>query len=253
MRFHKWFYSLLIIALIISACQTVVGEVHFQPQATPLVISINTRGEISLSIEHGVEIPTPIGIFGVGVVINPAEEFNVENTLTVRMNGQDHFYDLHGEDFNVSFESGYYRKINLQKKGLDILLELERIDDKQVQEQMALHEDPGKFINYYYGLINDRQYEQAWSLLSNDFISRNHNNDAGGYSAYVDWWNSISSVTVSSAESEYQGGNSAKVVTLLRYKKKNSCSYDDKVYFQLIYDQSRDTWLIDATPTDWNY
>ena len=138
---------------------------------------------------------------------------------------------------------------------MDIFLELERIDNvqnSQIQEQIISQEDPAQFLKRYYGLINDRQYNQAWSLLSEDFKSRNHGNNTGGYSAYVDWWNTVSKVTVSSAEIKYQGVESAKVIILLHYEMKNNSSYEDKVYFQLIYDKSSDSWLIDATPTDWN-
>ncbi len=134
-------------------------------------------------------------------------------------------------------------------------MELERIDEgsiNQGQEQIISQEDPTQFINYYYGLINSRQYDQAWSLLSEDFISRNHGNNSGGYSAYVDWWDSVYRVTVTSGEIKYLSGESAKVIILLNYEMKNNSSYEDRVYFQLIYDESRDTWLIDATPTDWN-
>ena len=253
MKILKWICLFSTLFLIVSSCQNVTGEVYYRPYATPLTITVNSRGEISLSISSEITLPTPLGTFGIGVVINPNEKFNVENTLTIRMNGQDSFYDLHGQDFSISFESGYYKKIKLQKNGLNILLELERIDgDSADQVQELAQEDPIQFIKNYYSSINNRQYDQAWSLLSDDFIDRNHGNNAGGYSAYVDWWDSVSKVTVTAAEINYQGVESAKVVTVLNYVMQNNYSYEDTVYFQLIYNKSRETWLIDATPTNWN-
>ena len=125
MRFYKKFFIFTIFTLIISACHSIKPEVYtyFQFNVIPLTISVNTRGEIDLSVGGETNlIPTFLGNFGVGVVINPADKFNVDNTLTVRLNGQDYFYDLHGQDFDVSFESGYYKKINLRKKWVGYFL-----------------------------------------------------------------------------------------------------------------------------------
>jgi hypothetical protein len=254
MKFFKSIFLSIALILLASSCHSVTGNVYFRANAIPLTISVNTKGEINFSLdpELGI-IPTPLGTFGVGLVINPAEEFNVENTLTVRLNGQDYFYDLHGQDFEVSFESGYYSEITLRKTGLNIYLELVRIEgDFDNPVQKTSQEDPSQFIMDYYALINNNQYDQSWSLLSDDFKDRNHGNNNGGYSGYVDWWNTVTSVTVSTSEIRYQSGESAKVIIVLHYEMKNGSAYEDRVYFQLIYDNSRETWLIDATPTDWN-
>ena len=44
----------------------------------------------------------------------------------MRLDGEDRIYDLHGQDFDVQFSSGYYEKIRLEKSGSNILLELRR-------------------------------------------------------------------------------------------------------------------------------
>jgi hypothetical protein len=92
-------------------------------------ISVNTKGDISFSIQGEVSYPTPLGTFAVGVILDPASHFGVANTLTVRVDGnQDTIYDLHGEDFDIVFNSGYYKQISLYKKGSNLFLEIARAE-----------------------------------------------------------------------------------------------------------------------------
>jgi len=108
--------------------------------------------------------------------------------------------------------------------------------------------DPVEFIHQYYALVQSGNYEEAFALLTEDFRDRNHTSDLGGYGAYVDWWESIERIEILSARVEYSQGNIAKVVATIHYSPESSPSYEDEVYFQLLYDPSRETWLIDATP-----
>lgn len=114
----------IIIPLLISACQGVIGQASFQPAGTPLVITIDTQGKIEFSVETNVKYPTPLGTFSVGLVVDPAKYFQVENTLTVRVNDEDHIYDLHGQDFQIDFAPGYYEKVAFEKSKENILLVL---------------------------------------------------------------------------------------------------------------------------------
>lgn len=115
---------LIICSSIIISCKGCGGFLSFKPTGIPLKVSVNTEGEISLSVEGEVEIPTPLGVLEIGLTGNPAEYFGVENTLTVRLNGQEHIYDLHGYDFDLQFEPGYYKKVNVSKNGSNLVLEL---------------------------------------------------------------------------------------------------------------------------------
>jgi hypothetical protein len=112
----------------------------------------------------------------------------------------------------------------------------------------SVRQPPTQFIQDYYELISNKQYETAFSLLSNDFKERNHNSDSGGFQGYVDWWNSIDVVEVWSVRTDYEEGKSAKVIATIHYEPNSSSNYEDEVYFQLIYDSARNSWLIDATP-----
>src|SRR3990172_7305291 len=114
--------------LLVGACSNVAGEVGFQPYAIPIKVSVNSWGEISFSVDTNIDLPTPLGVASVGVVVDPARHFSVQNILTVRLNGEEHFYDLHGRDFKIEFESGYYKQIILEKRGGDLFLELSQVD-----------------------------------------------------------------------------------------------------------------------------
>jgi len=89
--------------------------------------SNNSCGKVGFEFKAEIVYPTPIGIFSAGVVVDPTEYFNKDNTLTVRLDCEDQFYDFHSRDFSLDFESGYYEKINITKRRNDIFLELRRI------------------------------------------------------------------------------------------------------------------------------
>jgi len=118
----------LLIVFSVTGCESVTGQVAYQPPGIPLTISIDTNGNIVFAVEGKVTYPTPLGTFSAGVVVDPVKHFKIANTLTVRDNGKDYFYDLHGNDFNLNFESGYYRQINFRKDGSNLFLEVERIN-----------------------------------------------------------------------------------------------------------------------------
>jgi hypothetical protein len=118
--------TVLAIAVILVACQGVRGFAGYQPPAIPLYVSIDTDGKISITIRQRIEVPTPLGTFSAGLVVDPAEYFAVDNTLTVRYDGEDRIFDLHGQDFDVQFSAGNYEQICLLKTGSNVLLELQR-------------------------------------------------------------------------------------------------------------------------------
>ena len=118
-----------LIAFVLNVgCQGVKGEGSYKPPGLPLKVSVDTNGEIKFEIEYQVQYPTPLGTFAVGVVVDPTTYFEIESILTVRLNSEDRFYNLHGQDFIIDFEAGYYEKVNLTKSGNNLLLELRRSD-----------------------------------------------------------------------------------------------------------------------------
>jgi hypothetical protein len=129
-RMRKALALLLVMSfsLPLVAC-SVRGNVSLDTYVVPLSISIDSAGKITLTVKTGIKIPTPIGVVSAGIVIDPSEKYDVPNTLIVRMNGNDHIFDLHGQDFRLEVASGYYEAVYLQKTGKNLLLELERSRD----------------------------------------------------------------------------------------------------------------------------
>lgn len=114
-----------------GAVPQVGAQVDYSPPLIPIVVSINTFGEISVQPRAGIDVPIPrwLGDLEVNAIaqVEAADYFGVENVLTVRVDGEDHFYDLDGGQFSVEFESGYYEKVALNTDGRgNILLEVDR-------------------------------------------------------------------------------------------------------------------------------
>jgi len=124
---------LVIALLLLVSCDSVAGEIAYRPPGLPLRVSVNTWGQVSMSVEGNVRVPTFLGDFEAGVIVDPARRFSVENTLRVRLNGREYFYDLHGQDFSTDFESGYYEKVALIRRGSNLILELEKVNEPRVE------------------------------------------------------------------------------------------------------------------------
>jgi hypothetical protein len=125
-RKHTW-VLIVIVTLALTGCRVVRGKIGYKPPApVPLYVSVDTSGEVEFSAETEVDLPTPIGTFDIGIIVDPVEYFNKENVLTIRYNGEERFYDLHGQDFDLRFKSGCYKEITLAKKGSNLFLELVR-------------------------------------------------------------------------------------------------------------------------------
>lgn len=127
MRFNYLGLRLILITIIIfsSGC-SLKGVIGYKPDGLPLKISVDSDGQINFQVEAGIEIPTPLGTFSIGAVADPNTQFNVPTTLTIRLDEQDHIYDLHGKDFVIDFESAFYDQIRLSKIGPNLYLELVR-------------------------------------------------------------------------------------------------------------------------------
>lgn len=108
--------------------------------------------------------------------------------------------------------------------------------------------DPAQFIHDYYDAINERNYEYTWLLLSPDYKARNNGPDNGGYQGYVDFWNTIASVEVKSAEILVWNEDSAKVVAILQYNLPQGSEQEYEITFFLIPNNHSDNWLINETP-----
>jgi polar amino acid transport system substrate-binding protein len=130
-------------------------------------------------LENEIKYPTPLGTFSVGVVIDPVEYFKKDKTLTVRLDCEDSFYDLHGQDFNIEFESGYYQKISLAKRGDDILLDVQRMGSNITDCPVPMETTSGsagmnelleKIIQRGYVLVSTDQNYEPQSFLNSQGV-----------------------------------------------------------------------------------
>jgi hypothetical protein len=237
--FYKW-AIMVTFSLFVGGCNTIAAEGVYHPTGIPLQVSVNTWGEVNFTVDTGVNIPTPIGAFEANVIIDPARELNSnQNTLTIRLNGQDRVYDLHGVDFNIEFESGYYEKIRIDKHGNNLLLEIRQA---VVPVPDVVTQSPEQFLqDYFYDVVNSRNYEYLWSLQTSKFQEVNSKSD---YHDYTSFWNSISDLDLSLADCYLNSDESADChVKFTLYKNGNSYSVD--VNYYLIYNDNKQSWIFD--------
>jgi len=102
--------------------------------------------------------------------------------------------------------------------------------------------EPDQFIRGYYEAINNRQYDQTWSLLSDNFKQvRNPT----GKQDYIDYWNTIARVEIENIDVQNQTANTAVVAAAVHYTKRAGGT-DRRTYtFTLVFDPQRAGWLID--------
>lgn len=127
----KWMCTIFLASLIpmLTACEGLNFTV--KRAFGPLEVSVDTTGKILFTPKEGITVPTPLGDFEIGVVADPISFFQargiqVKNTLTIRIDGQDKIYDLNGQDFDVSLESGYYEQIDIKKTDTNIFIEVRK-------------------------------------------------------------------------------------------------------------------------------
>jgi hypothetical protein len=101
---------------------------------------------------------------------------------------------------------------------------------------------PDKTIENYYQLINQRQYSDAWAILSRRFQEIKPDNN---FNNYTQWWDSVEKVTVDSIKLIEENNGSAIVYADLNYLMKNGRKVDDKNRFTLIKNENG-KWLIDS-------
>jgi len=106
--------------------------------------------------------------------------------------------------------------------------------------------NPEQSVRDYYSLINNRHYDQAWSMLSTRFQQACCS--IGGnqpFDVYSNWWETIEKVDVLSAYLQQWDSNPAIVHVSLRMKTKKGEIIDAFYVFYLIADPDRKVLLID--------
>jgi hypothetical protein len=107
---------------------------------------------------------------------------------------------------------------------------------------------PEEFIRSYYSLINQRQYQTTFAMLSDSFKDRKHCcNPDGSYKfgPYEEWWDSVSEVTIISVDTNGWDNTSAIVVVMINFYMNDGRIVDSTHTFDLKADPLRKSWLIE--------
>lgn len=106
--------------------------------------------------------------------------------------------------------------------------------------------NPEQFVRDYYTEINRREYETAWSMLSETF-QQSCCSLAGNdpFQVYVNWWDTIEKVEVVSAYLQAWDANPAEVYATLRYTTNKGEIAEVFNNFKLIADPEKSSLLID--------
>lgn len=106
---------------------------------------------------------------------------------------------------------------------------------------------PDQAVKNYYQLINDRQYDRTWAMLSDSFKKKfNCCNPDGSFKfdEYLMWWNSVGRVAVGRVEVLNLGENMATVYAELTYHMQNGKTIPDtEPRIQLTRDATSGIWL----------
>ncbi len=103
---------------------------------------------------------------------------------------------------------------------------------------------PEEFVRQYFQLVEQRAYSQTWALLTAHYRQA-HNST--GYQPYVDFWNTVQSVTLANVQTQSQNQQSARLQAQVSFIFTNGKSSTQTITFSLVFDAADGSWLIDDT------
>jgi hypothetical protein len=106
-------------------------------------------------------------------------------------------------------------------------------------------QDPAEFVRWYFATIwTARNYQQLWdTYLTPKFQTTV---SPGGFSDYVQWWESVDHATVNSVTVLQNDGARAFVRVNLSFYLKDGRVLENREYdYSLVYDLARRTWMFD--------
>jgi hypothetical protein len=101
-----------------------------------------------------------------------------------------------------------------------------------------------EFVRQYFQLIEQRAYTQTWALLTTHYRQA-HNST--GYQPYVDFWNTVTSVSIANAQTVSQNQQSARLQAQVSFVFTNGKTSTQTITFSLVSDAATGSWLIDDT------
>jgi type II secretory pathway pseudopilin PulG len=113
-------------------------------------------------------------------------------------------------------------------------------DEATIPEPEVMEKSPVEFVREHYEILNQRQYEVAWNRLHPIF-----QNEAGSYSEYVRWWDSVSRIEIGKVSVVRETDTITVVNAELSYvMKRGDVVKDTKPNLSLIGDGSAAGWKI---------
>ncbi len=116
--------------------------------------------------------------------------------------------------------------------------------------QTGVHptQTPDQFVRLYFSNINISNYSLTWSLLSDNFKNAVNGPSQGGYQGYVQFWNTVHSVTVETVTVISQNDYYAAIMVNALFHYNSGVLTMTTTDYTLVYNYSRNTWLFDTTP-----
>jgi hypothetical protein len=100
-------------------------------------------------------------------------------------------------------------------------------------------------VKYYYSMVSADFLDTTWNLLTERYKA-NHN--ASGFVPYQEYWSRVDNVSLANISTLYDDGKNATItVDLITYYWDTRVISTPGYQIQLVYDPSRQTWLIDET------
>jgi hypothetical protein len=102
--------------------------------------------------------------------------------------------------------------------------------------------NPADFIYYYFNNINLRNYPLTWSLLTASFIANNNPPSSGGYTGYVNFWNSVAWVEITGVViTSYSGSYATASVGMVFHYNGGLVTTTIPTYY-LVYNYGLGSW-----------
>lgn len=120
--------ALVLLALLLSACrESRRGELILEEDGETHLLSvrIDAQGTVDFRVPEGVKMPALLGSREPDDAFNPTSYYGVPNTLTIRINGRDLFFDLHDTLFRLEYRSSVYHTTDYIQYGKDLILMVE--------------------------------------------------------------------------------------------------------------------------------
>lgn len=103
-----------------------------------------------------------------------------------------------------------------------------------------IYEDPVRFMQDYFQLINNRRYEDAYYLM----LSSNFREDQS-YEEYVSFWKEVDSTEIAFIEIESQTETTVYIYAEVIYRWKSRAPTMGQTTYKLVKNYSKHSWLID--------